>query len=111
MLPKAAIALAVTVDEDAWPETVELHERAHLVHAALPNQVGRLMARMPAAAPSEYAATNPGEHFAEMAAKAWEIVEPPDEFCLGGTPAGRLRQAEVRPAGPTSAGSAAALVK
>jgi len=29
-----------------------------------------------------------------MAAKAWEIVEPPDGMCIDATPADRLRAAE-----------------
>ncbi len=101
----AAIGLATTVESDLWPETVELHERAHLLHAFLPQEVARLMARMPAAAPGEYAATNPGEHFAEMAAKAWEVVAPPGDFCIDGTPADWLSAAEIRV--PGTAGFAA----
>jgi len=65
----AAIGLSASAALGGWPEAVELHERAHLVGAFLPNDVARLMARLPAPAPDEYAATNSGEHFAEMAAR------------------------------------------
>ena len=47
--------------EDA--EYVELHERAHLLHANLPDEVARLLSRLPGPAPDEYAARNPAEHF------------------------------------------------
>ncbi len=92
----AAIALVADDATGPWPESVELHERAHLVEASLPREVGELMSRLPAPSPDEYAATNRGEHFAEMAARAWEIVEPPDNVCVDGTPADRLRDAEQR---------------
>jgi len=92
----AAIAIVADDATSPWPESVELHERAHLVDAALPREVDELMSRLPAPNPDEYAATNRGEHFAEMAAKAWEIVEPPDNVCVDGTPADRLRDAEQR---------------
>jgi hypothetical protein len=92
----ASIALVADDAASPWPESVELHERAHLVDANLPREVGALMSHLPAPNPDEYAATNRGEHFAEMAAKAWEIVEPPDNVCVDGTPADRLRDAEQR---------------
>ena len=92
----ATIGLSNTAGEGPWPESVELHERAHLAHAFLPTEVERLLARLGAPAPDEYAATNPGEHFGEMAARAWEIASPPDGFCLGATPAERLEEAETR---------------
>jgi hypothetical protein len=92
----AAIALVTDNAFSAWPESVELHERAHLVDASLPREVGELMARLPAPNPDEYAATDRGEHFAEMAARAWEIVKPPDDVCVDGTPADRLRDADQR---------------
>jgi hypothetical protein len=92
----ATIALAASVVSDPWPGTVELHERAHLVDAFMPDVVARVMAVLPAPAPGEYAATNPGEHFAEMAAGAWELVVAPDGICVEGTPLELLRSAEAR---------------
>ncbi len=92
----AAIALVADDATSPWPESVELHERAHLVDAALPREVAELMSRLPAPNPDEYAATSRDEHFAEMAARAWEIVQPPDDVCLDATPANRLRDAEQR---------------
>ena len=53
----AAIAVSASVIDRAWPETVELHERAHLVDAFLPHEVAAVMSRIPPAAADEYAAT------------------------------------------------------
>jgi hypothetical protein len=92
----AAIALTVTSDYEPWPETVELHERAHLLDAFLFHEVENVMARLPDPASTEYAAKNRAEHFGEMAAKAWEIVSPPDGICIDGTPVEALRKVEVR---------------
>jgi hypothetical protein len=92
----AAIALTVTNDYEPWPETVELHERAHLLDAFQFHEVENLMARLPHAESTEYAAKNRAEHFGEMAAKAWEIVSPPDGICVDGTPVDVLRKVEVR---------------
>jgi len=92
----AAIALAAPVASEAWPGSVELHERAHLVDAFLPEVVALLMTRMPPPASGEYAATNDGEHFAEMASSAWELVVPPDNMCIEGTPVEALRAAEAK---------------
>jgi hypothetical protein len=92
----ASISLSTSDGDDAWPEAVELHERAHLVHAFLPTEAAAIMARLPPPADDEYAATNRREHFAEMAAKAWAVVAPPDGFCLGLTPAAHLTEVEAR---------------
>ena len=92
----AAIAVSASAAGRNWPEAIELHERAHLMDAFLPHDVARLMSRMAPAAPDEYAATNSGEHFGEMAASAWEIVAPPGMFCVDGTPTKRLEDAETR---------------
>jgi len=92
----ATIALAASVVADPWPGTVELHERAHLVDSFLRDDVARLMAVLSAPAGDEYAAKNSGEHFAEMAAGAWELVVPPDGMCVEGTPLELLRSAELR---------------
>ena len=54
------------------------------------------MSRIPPAAADQYAATDDGEHFGEMAAKAWEIIAPPAMFCVDGTAAQRLEDAETR---------------
>ncbi len=58
-------------------ETVEIHERAHLLRTYHAGAVSALMRTMPAPAPDEYAATNSGEHFAEMAAQAYQMVVAP----------------------------------
>ena len=90
------VAISATAGDGGWPGAVELHERAHLLHAFLPEEVAGLLVRLAAPSPGEYAATNDREHFAEMAAKAWEIVSPPESMCVDGTPAERLRDAETR---------------
>jgi hypothetical protein len=92
----AAIGLSASAPTDIWPESTELHERAHLVDAFLPVEVAALMARLPRAAQGEIAAEDRGQHFAEMAAKAWEVVSPPTGVCLDDTPAERLEDVETR---------------
>jgi len=92
----AAIARVADDGNSPWPEFVELHERAHLVEAFLRREVDELLLRLPEPNPDEYAATNRREHFAETAARAWEIIEPPDNVCVDVTPADRLRDAEQR---------------
>lgn len=92
----AAIAVAVTAVDGGWPEAVELHERAHLFFFAHPEVVSALLAKLPAPHPDEYAATDPGEHFGEMAASAWQIVVAPRDFCTNGTSIEHLREAETR---------------
>ena len=92
----AAIGLAASADRGAWLESTEVHERAHLVDAFLPAEVAALMARLPAPAPKEIAAEDRGQHFAEMAAKAWEIVTEPTGVCMDGTPESWLEDVESR---------------
>ncbi len=92
----SAIGLAARVVAGGWPEAIELHERAHLLFASLPEQASRLIARMAAPAPGEYAAKNVGEHLAEMAAMAWQVLIPPEAACIDGAPASRLLDAESR---------------
>ena len=89
-LDAAAIRLSGDVRNAPWPESVELHERAHLLHAFLSEPVARLMARLPAPAPDTEAADDAEQHFAEMAGRAWEIVAPADRICPAGTPVERL---------------------
>lgn len=91
-----AVGISATVGGAGWPEATELHERAHLLYAFLPEEVSHLMARVPAAGPGEYAAKNGNEHLAEMAAAAWEVVAPPELLCVEGTPVERLRDWEIR---------------
>jgi hypothetical protein len=93
---EAAIGIAANVEVNGWPEQTELHERAHLVHAFLPAQVGALLAQLPSPAQGEYAATDPGEHFSEMAGAAWQVVAEPLGVCVDGTPLDRLEEAERR---------------
>jgi hypothetical protein len=91
----AAIGLSVTADRGSWREAVELHERAHLLHEFLPDEVAAVLAVTPAARRGEYAAKNAHEHFGEMAFKAWEVVASPDNVCLMETPTERLRSNEA----------------
>jgi hypothetical protein len=91
-----AVGLAASVASAAWPEAIELHERAHLMYEFLPDEVSRLTARLPRPQTGEYAATNQSEHLAEMAAAAWEAVARPGAFCLDGGPVERLRASETR---------------
>lgn len=93
----AAIGIAVSAGNLMPLESVELHERAHLIDAFLPAEVAALMVRVPAPAEGELAAKDPGQHFAEMAAHAWLIVAPPpNDVCVDGTPADQLERAEAR---------------
>jgi hypothetical protein len=95
-LPLSAVGLAPTAGQGRCPKAVELHERAHLVQAFLPGLVSRLMARLPAPHADEYAATNRGEHFAEMAASAWQVATAPDLMTIGVPPVDRLDDAGAR---------------
>ncbi len=90
----AAIAIAMVALSDG--EAVELHERAHLLHAAIPEAVHRLIATLPAPDESAYAATNAGEHFAERASSAWSLLRPIVGYCPIGGPAEMLQVAEER---------------
>lgn len=92
----ATIGLSVSALEHLWRETVELHERAHLLHAALSDEVAALLSMLPAPSAGEYAARNAGEHFAEMAAHAWELATEPEGICLNSDPLDRLAEAESR---------------
>jgi len=92
------VAIAVDAGLDTWTTAaVELHERAHLLSFSIPDHTARLMHSLPAPARNQYAATNRAEHFAEMAARAWDVVSvlAPDGFCPVGTPAELLRSAEA----------------
>jgi hypothetical protein len=77
-------------------DEVEIHERAHLLHALAPEAVAELITRLPKPHPDEYAATDPGEHFSEMAANAWRIIRPPDALYCTDAPTTLLRNAEAR---------------
>ena len=90
------IGISATAASGGWPGAVELHERAHLLQAFLPEDASRLLARLDAPAEREYAATGEREHFAEMAAKAWEVVSQPAGMCVDAAPLERLRDAESR---------------
>lgn len=93
----ASATIAISLRHRLDLEAVEVHERAHLLHAAHPDAVDQLMATLPAPHPEEYAARNTGEHFAEAASGAWHLVTLPTEgVCLADTPAGLLRHAEQR---------------
>lgn len=90
------IGVAVDVAASETLSAVELHERAHLLEFASPEIVARLMRDQPAPRSGEYAATSPVEHFAEMAAKAWNVVELllPHEYCALDSPVNKLHQLE-----------------
>jgi len=89
--------IAISLSHRLSLEAVEIHERAHLLHAAHADAVDRLMARLSAPHPEEYAARNDGEHFADAAAGAWHLLTLPTEgICLVDTPEGLLRLAEQR---------------
>ncbi len=79
-------------------EMVELHERAHLLHANHPELVTTLLGALPPPATQSYAAKSGGEHFAEMASQAYQLLLAEDGgrqgFCIDITTA--LRNAEER---------------
>lgn len=89
-----AIAISVAALLTGAGEETELHERAHLLHAALPLEVAALIKQLPRPNSGIYAATNSQEHFAEMAASAWRLLAPADDFCWAVGPEERLRDAE-----------------
>lgn len=91
-----AVGIAADIETSGWPEATELHERAHLLYTFLPEIASRLMARLPAPMPGEYAATNANEHLAEMASAAWEVVAPAKLFCPVAPSVERLHDAEAR---------------
>ena len=90
------IGVALSVASDSLA-AVELHERAHLLEFENPEIVARLMPGSPAPAEEQYAAKSPVEHFAEMAAKAWSVVELllPHEYCALESPVDLLRRLET----------------
>jgi len=90
----ATILLAATEGALASGEAVEIHERAHLLHWLAFQAVTPLLRRMAPPSAEQYAAKSPGEHFAEMAASAWEFVTPLFEVCFVDPPADRLRDME-----------------
>ncbi len=77
-------------------EIVEMHERAHLLNAAHPELVAALIDVVPAPDADTYAATNSGEHLAEMFANAWEIVRSQDITNICAHYDGLVRNMEAR---------------
>ncbi len=75
-------------------ENVELHERAHLLEGSLPHVTSRLLSKVGKPYPTEYAAKNSREHFAEMAANAWLAVMPPRGMCRYGSAFDHMRDLE-----------------
>lgn len=63
---------------------VEIHERGHLIDAAYPARVAHLIAAVAAPAPGTTAAEDAGQHFAEMGASAWGVLESlvRDDICV-----------------------------
>lgn len=92
----ATILVNATAGIFANAESTELHERAHLAHAFLPDTVGALLKRIAPPEPDEYAAKNPGEHFGEMASEAWDVLVDPRYECDGRPLLERLDDAERR---------------
>jgi hypothetical protein len=94
----AAAGLAVDVGLGRHSVSTEVHELAHLMQFCLAPEVARLMRGLPAPVRDEYAAKNSREHFAEMAASAWEIVDllDPTDFCVNGASIDWLRDMDQR---------------
>jgi hypothetical protein len=96
----AIVGLSATSYLGEWVGAVELHERGHLVHAFLPHDVERLLARLPAPLATELAAEDAGQHFAEMPAMAWSLVAGffvyPDGLCIEPPSVGMLQEVERR---------------
>lgn len=100
---RAAIGLSATARLGVWIGEVELHERAHLLDAYQSALVAEFMRRIPRPAPGTLAASEPGQHFAEMAAQAWpfvaSLVTVPDirlQICVEPLDVAALRHAETR---------------
>lgn len=100
---EAAVGDSTPRGEVRRGDIVEMHERAHLLDAAAPELVDDLIALLPPPDPESYAATNDGEHFAEMLAHAWEILalQRVDGFCADLT--GALQSAERQVPGTAGA--------
>jgi len=96
----AAIGLSAGALAKVWIGDVELHERAHLVHAFLPEEVERLLKRVGPPASGEIAAEDSGQHFAEMAATAWPFIASwifePENMCVVALSRRDLEDAERR---------------
>jgi hypothetical protein len=95
----ATIGIAKDAISMSRAARVEMHERAHLVEFFAADAVARLMRVIGAPAPDELAADDPGQHFAEMAASAWEVLEaasPAGDYCPAFTPIELLESLESR---------------
>ncbi len=71
----STIVLVTNTDVEALTST-EVHERAHLLYAREAPAAQRIIRRLPSPIANSYAATNPREHFAEMARSAWDLLRP-----------------------------------
>ena len=76
--------------------SIEIHERAHLLQLHASPSANRILRAIGAPSPEEYAATSDDEHFAEMAASAWDLLRPLGELCWASTASERLEEAEQR---------------
>ena len=89
-------SIIISLEDGAVPtlHALEIHERAHLVHAQFSEIVHAIIATLAPPDPSTYASTNNGEHFAEMAREAWELLQPAVDICLTITPGEQLAHVE-----------------
>ena len=94
--PRSATIALLPPTEITLGESVELHERAHLLWASRPDVVARIITSVGKPANDEYAARNAGEHFAEMAGQAWTVIIPPRDVCPIGSQVEWLHDAEER---------------
>jgi hypothetical protein len=70
-------AMSIGISVGALSEgsgATEIHERAHLLHASVPDEVNALLRALPRPARGDYANTSGAEHFAEMASGAWQLL-------------------------------------
>jgi hypothetical protein len=93
---RASIVIAMNHSWQRGIESTEMHERAHLLHDHVGELAARIMAALPSPRADEYAATNSGEHFAEMASSAWDLLHEGREERVGKTPRERLNALEAR---------------
>ncbi len=91
---RSSMLVAIKGRDASEVAAIEIHERAHLLHASFERTVNRILATAGAPSLDTYAAKNDGEHFAEMAAMAWELLRPPDGMCWAIPASERLEDAE-----------------
>ncbi len=77
----AAIVVAIGSTAPSTVESTEVHERAHLLHAYAGAEARAVLATVASPPKGAYAAKNVGEHFAEMARSAWDLLAPTGDAC------------------------------